>query len=140
MKICSLLISLSAPFLSNAQDEKELSAKDAKKDPSAKAEIAGAWTVSTETPQGKTETALNITKSGDSYSGRVSGGRLTQPVDLTKVELDGNALKYTYSFTVGIGQSISVEVEAIVEGDTFKGTATAGQFGSFPVEAKKDPK
>jgi imidazolonepropionase-like amidohydrolase len=109
-----------------------------KGDPNAKVEIAGTWSVTTETPQGKSETTLTIKKDGSNYSGSVSGGRLPQAVDLEKVELSGNILKYSYTFPMG-GQSLKVDVEATVEGTGFKGTATAGSFGNFPVEGKKDP-
>jgi hypothetical protein len=118
----------------------KLDSKDAKKDANARVDIEGTWTVTAETPQGKNETTLNLSKSGDSYSGKVSGSNLPQPADLSKVELEGNSLKYSYSITVGGSQSLTVEVDVTVEGDSFKGTATAGTYGSFPVEGKKDPK
>jgi imidazolonepropionase-like amidohydrolase len=117
----------------------KLENKEPKKDANAKVEIAGTWSVTADTPQGKSESSLNISKSGDTYSGKISGARLPQPVDLTKVELDGNSLKYSYTIAVG-SQSLTVDVDATVESDTFKGTATAGTYGSFPVEGKKDPK
>lgn len=113
--------------------------KEAKKDANAKVEIAGTWSVTADTPQGKSESSLNINKSGDNYSGKISSSRLPQAIDLTKVELDGNSLKYSYTIAVN-GQSVTIDVDATVDGDTFKGTATAGSFGSFPVEGKKDPK
>jgi imidazolonepropionase-like amidohydrolase len=115
-------------------------AKDAKKDSNVKVDVTGTWTVSAETPNGKSESTLNISKSGDSYSGKISGANLPQAVDLNKVEVDGNSLKYTYAINVGGSQSLTVEVDATVEGDSFKGTATAGTYGSFPIEGKKDPK
>ena len=118
----------------------KMETKDAKKDANAKVEVAGNWTVTSETPEGKRESSLNISKSGDNYNGKVSGGRLPQPVDLNKVEVDGNSLKYSYTITVGGTQSLTIDVDATVEGDVFKGTATAGTFGSFPIEGKKDPK
>ena len=113
--------------------------KETKKDSNAKVEIAGTWTVISDTPQGKSESSLNISKNGDNYGGKVTSSRIPQPIDLTKVELDGNSLKYSYAVVMGT-QSLTIEVDAIVEGDTFKGTANAGSYGTFPVEGKKDPK
>jgi translation elongation factor P/translation initiation factor 5A len=119
----------------------KMEAKEAKKgDPNAKVEITGNWAVSVDTPNGKTESTVTFSKSGETYTGKVSGGNMPSPVDMSKVELDGNSLKYSYSFTMGGSQSINVDVDATVEGDSFKGTATAGSFGSFPIEGKKDPK
>ena len=55
------------------------------------------------------------------------------------VSLDGNALTFNYSVTFG-SNTIKVEVEVSIDGDTLKGTTSVGQFGSFPVEGTKDPK
>jgi hypothetical protein len=95
--------------------------------------------MATETPQGRNEGTLTIKKEGNTYSGTISGGRLASPVDLEDVSLDGNALSFKYTVNFG-GQSMTVTVETTVEGDTFTGTASVGQFGSFPVEGKKNPK
>lgn len=118
----------------------KLEVKEAKKgDPNAKVDIAGEWEMATETPQGKNEGTLAIKKDGSSFTGTVSGGRLPQPVDLEEISLDGNALSFKYTVNFG-GQNITVTVDATVEGDTFKGTASIAGFGSFPVEGKKNPK
>jgi imidazolonepropionase-like amidohydrolase len=109
-----------------------------KADPNAKVDIVGTWAVVAETTQGKNESSLTIKKDGNNFSGSVSGGRLPEAVALERVELNGNELKYSYTMQMG-GQSFKVEVDATVEGSTFKGTATAGNYGSFPVEGKKDP-
>jgi imidazolonepropionase-like amidohydrolase len=116
--------------------------KDTKKaDPNAKAaDISGAWTVTTQTPQGDNTSVVTFTKDGSSYTAKVSGGMIQTPIDAKKVELDGNNLKYSYSFTMGGSQQINVEVDATVDGETFAGTASVGSFGSFPLEGKKDPK
>jgi imidazolonepropionase-like amidohydrolase len=100
--------------------------------------ITGTWSVTTETNQGKHDEKLTIKKDGNSYSGSLSGGRFTEAVSLEDVSLNGNKLKYSYT-TQAEGQSMKVDVEVTIEGDSFKGTATAGRFGTFPVEGKKDP-
>lgn len=109
-----------------------------KADAGAKAEITGTWSVTTETPQGKSEETVTFKKDGNNYSGSIAGGRLSQAVTLDVVELTGAALRYSYTVQLG-GQSFKVDVDATVEGNSYKGTATVGQYGSFPVEGKKDP-
>lgn len=109
-----------------------------KADANAKAEITGTWSVTTETPQGKSEETVTFKKDGANYSGSIAGGRLAQAVTLETVELNGNALRYSYTVQVG-GQSFKVDVDATVEGNSYKGSATVGQYGSFPVEGKRDP-
>jgi hypothetical protein len=115
-------------------------APDAKKaDPNAKVEIEGAWSVTTEIPQGKSQTSLVIKKDGTNYSAKISGGQLPQPVDATSVVLEGNVLKIAYSVTIN-GQGMDVKMEVIIDGNSFKGNTSVASFGTFPVEGKKDPK
>jgi Amidohydrolase family len=117
-----------------------IDAKEAKKsDSNAKVEIEGNWSTVAQTPQGNTEGKLNFKKSGNSYSGTISGGNLPAPVDAREISLEGNVLSYKYTLNFG-GQPLNIEVEAKVEGDGFKGTVTAGQLGSFPIEGTRDPK
>jgi hypothetical protein len=111
----------------------------AKKDEAAKNEIAGSWKVSVDTPNGMNTTTIVFTKDGNTYSGKVSGDLITTPITLKKVDLDGTTLKYSYTFTMD-GGDIDVDVDATLDGDSYKGTATAGSYGSFPLEAKKNPK
>ena len=110
----------------------------AKKEAAKAVEIAGNWIVTTETPQGKTESTVTFKQEGKNYSGSVSGGSLPQAVTLEGIELNGNALKYSYTVEMG-GQTLKVDVSATVEGSSFKGTAAVGNTGNFPVEGKKDP-
>jgi hypothetical protein len=118
----------------------KMESKEAKKgDPNAKVEAAGSWTMTVESPQSKDENTVTIKKDGSTLSGTISGSRITQPTNLEGVALDGNALSFKYTIDIG-GQSVTVAVEVTIDGDTFKGTATAGQFGSFPAEGKKNPK
>lgn len=105
----------------------------------SKTEIAGDWTVGTKTPQGTTQTALTFIRSEKGYTGKISGGRLPNPIQVNKVTLEGNVLQYSYSYDMDGTRTITVEVSATVEGDTFKGTATVESLGSFPVEGKKGP-
>jgi imidazolonepropionase-like amidohydrolase len=110
-----------------------------KSDPSAKVEIEGSWSTVTQSPQGNTEGKAIFKKEGTGYTGKVSGGRLQSPVDMTSVSLDGNKLSYSYSVTFG-SNTIKLEVDVIIDGDSFKGNISMGQRGSFPIEGTKDPK
>ncbi|HZY78153.1 MAG TPA: amidohydrolase family protein [Cyclobacteriaceae bacterium] len=113
--------------------------KEPKKDEAVKNEIVGTWSVTVDTPQGLNKTTVTFTKEGGVYAGKVSGDLLTTPIAFKKVSLDGTNLKYNYTFSMD-GGSIDVDVDATVDGDSYKGTATAGSYGSFSLEAKKNPK
>jgi imidazolonepropionase-like amidohydrolase len=110
-----------------------------KSDSNAKEEIEGTWSTVTQNPQGNTEGKVTFKKEGSSYKGTVSGGRLPSPVDMTDVNLDGDKLTYTYTVNFG-GNSMKVEVDVTVDGNSFKGNASVGQRGSFSIEGTKDPK
>lgn len=118
----------------------KMEVKEARKgDPNAKVELEGSWSTVTESPQGRNEGKMTFKKEGSGYSGKVSGGRMPQPIDLTDVTLDGNAL--TFKYTVAFGSnSITIVGDVTVEGDTFKGTISFGQGRTAPIEGTKDPK
>lgn len=145
-KIANLTISDKPYFNEKAKikwvfvDGQPFKAEEPKKtDANAKTDIVGSWSVSVDTPQGKNSTTVTFTKDGANYAGKVSGDLITAPITFKKVEFDGSKLKYSYSFTYE-GSPMDVEVEATVEGDTYSGNATAGTFGTFPLDAKKNPK
>ncbi|MBL7849587.1 MAG: amidohydrolase family protein [Cyclobacteriaceae bacterium] len=118
----------------------KMEVKEAKKgDPNAKVDLEGSWSTVTETPQGKSEGKLTFKKEGSGYSGKISGGRMPSPVDLSEVTLDGNALTFKYTMTFG-SNSVTIVGEVTVEGDTFKGTVSFGQGRTAPMEGTKDPK
>ena len=114
--------------------------KEAKKsDGTTKVEIEGSWSTTTQSPQGNSEGKLTFKKDGSGYTGTISGGRRPAPVDLKDISLDGATLTFNYSLNFG-ANPVKVEVELTVDGDTLKGTATVGTFGSFPMDGTKDPK
>jgi len=113
--------------------------EEKKGDKDAKIEIEGSWSVTTEIPQGKSQSKLTIKKDGTTYSAKVSGGQLPQTIDASSVELESNILKVAYMVTIN-GQTMDVKMEVTVDGKSFKGNTTVTNFGSFPVEGKKVPK
>jgi Amidohydrolase family len=117
----------------------KLDAKEVKKDKlNSKIEIAGSWTFSTETPQGKNDNKVIFKKSGNGYNGTVAGNYISQTTEAKDIDISGDHLKFTFTISIE-GNSIAVTVEGTVDGDTFKGTSTAGSFGSFTTEGSKNP-
>jgi imidazolonepropionase-like amidohydrolase len=100
--------------------------------------LVGTWTVITQTNDGPVEDKVTFKRDGTVLSGSITGARFSQAVSLEGVELNGNKLKYSYT-TQAEGQSVKVDVDATIDGTAFKGSATAGRFGSFTVDGKKDP-
>ena len=104
----------------------------------AKVEIEGSWSMSIDSPQGSSTGMVTFKKDGSGYTGVTTSDRMPGEVELKSVELDGNSLTFTYSLSFG-DNSVTVEVTATVDADSFSGTMSVGQWGSFPVEASKDP-
>lgn len=147
-KMANLVISDKSYFNEKAKvryvfvdgDMFKLEVKETRKgDASAKVELEGSWSTSVESPQGKLDNKLTFTKDGNGHKGNISGGMMPSQIELQSVSLDGKSLSFKYTFSVG-GQSLEVVVEATLEGDTMKGTASVAGYGSMPLEGTKDPK
>lgn len=104
-------------------------------DPNAIVTAEGSWTYTVESPQGGSGT-LKITRDGDKFSGVIISSRNNREVPLTSVTLAGNELTYAYDLSFG-PNSMSVTAKSIIDGDSMSGTVTMGQFGTFPIKAKR---
>lgn len=106
-----------------------------KTDPTAVVKVEGNWTYTIESPQGGGG-SLKITKTGDGYTGIIINSRNNREVALKSVTVTGNELSFSYENSFG-GNTMEVLAKGIITGDEFKGTMTVGQFGSFPMNAKR---
>lgn len=98
---------------------------------------AGSWAYTIESPRGGSGT-LTIRKEGEKYSGVILSSTNNREVPLTSVVVNGNELTYTYDMAFG-PNTTTIQVKSIITGDAMAGTMTLGQFGSFPVKAKRNP-
>lgn len=105
--------------------------EEKKADASGKAEVSGEWLMSVEAPDRKYESTVSLKKDGDGYAGTIIGDIITQPTKLEALTVDGNVLSFKYTINVG-GQDMTVSVEVTLDGNTFKGTASVPEYGSFP--------
>lgn len=104
-------------------------------DPAAVVKAEGNWKYAVESPQGGAG-ILAIRKEGDNYSGSIINSRNNRETALSSITVTGTELNYSYDVNFG-GNSSTIKVKAIIEGDAMKGTMSAGQFGSFPINAKR---
>ncbi len=105
-------------------------------DPAAVVNAEGKWTYTVESPQGGGGT-LTIRKEGDKLTGIIVSSRNNREVPLTSVTLKGNELTYTYDMAFG-PNTTTIQVKSIITANEMSGTMTLGQFGSFPVKAKRN--
>ncbi len=104
-------------------------------DPAAVIKAEGTWTYTVESPQGGGGTLI-ITKEGENYSGKIISSRNNRETPLKTVTVNGNELNCTYEVNFG-GNSATLSIKAIVEGNTMTGNMTMGQFGSFPLKGTR---
>lgn len=114
---------------------KPAAAETANIDLNAVVKAEGNWTYTIESPQGGGG-VLKITKTGDTFSGVIVNSRNNKEVALKSVSVKGNELSFSYENSFG-GNTMEVTAKGIITGDQFAGTMAIGQFGSFPMTAKR---
>ncbi|MCD9014768.1 TonB-dependent receptor domain-containing protein [Parachryseolinea silvisoli] len=105
-------------------------------DTAAQIDATGSWNYTVDSPQGG-EGTLVIKKEGAVYSGTINNKRFSKELPLSSVKVNGNELSLEYEVSFG-GNTMMILVKAIITGDTFSGNMAVGQFGTFPIQAKKN--
>jgi hypothetical protein len=88
----------------------------------------GAWKTSVNSPMGVQEGELEITTSGETFTGIMKGRQGEQPISGT---VDGDTLAWSASITMPI--PMTLEFTVTVSGDAMTGSVKAGAFGSSPL-------
>lgn len=97
----------------------------------------GNWKYTVESPQGGSGT-LTIKKDGEKYIGSMINSRTNRETALQSVTVAGNELSYAYEVNFG-GNTTTITVKSIIDGESMTGTMVVGQFGSFPIKATRTP-
>ena len=98
----------------------------------------GAWNYTSSTPQGEGTGVITITGSEGSYSGTMTLSFNDSSNDIENLEVDGNNVTFSITIDAG-GQQMTMDVTMTIDGDSFEGTMTVAQFGSFPLSGSKSP-
>lgn len=142
------LVMLTAPF--GTEDAKvkmtvvegesfEFEVKEKKKSSGEEdVDMAGTWSYTVTSPQGSNGGTLTFEGEEGEYSGTIENPRMGQTVDLEDIEVDGNIVSWSYTVEGG-GRSFTIDTEVEVDGDTFEGTISLGDFGSFDIEGEREP-
>ena len=103
----------------------------------APAAVAGAWVITTNSPQGAMESTLTVTQDGSGVTGTMASEMTgSSPIDNGRVQ--GHRLSWSVSLNFG-GQSFDISYVGEVDGNRITGTVTAGEFGSFTFSGEKQP-
>ncbi len=104
-------------------------------DSAAVVEAVGIWNYTVESPQGGSG-VLTIVKEGDKLSGKIKNNQFNKENDVASVTLIGNELSFSYEVSFG-GNTMLVQVKAVVTGDTLSGNMAVGTFGTYPMQAQR---
>ncbi len=108
-----------------------------KSDPTAIVDAAGTWAYTIESPQGANGGTLKINKEGEAYAGTIINSRMKSETALKNVLVTGNELTFSYEASFGPNTS-EVTVKGVITNGEFAGSMSVGQFGAFPMKAKKE--
>lgn len=104
-------------------------------DPTAVVDATGTWSYTVESPQGGNGTIV-ISKEGDVFTGTMTNARFNRENQLKDITLKGNEISFGYDVNFN-GNTSTVTVKATITGDTLAGVMNVGQFGAFPINAKR---
>jgi hypothetical protein len=97
---------------------------------------AGTWNYTVESPQGGGG-KLIINKEGDKYSGKIISSRNNREVALSSLAVVGNEITAVYEISFG-GNTNTFTIKGTIKEDDLNGNMTVGQFGTFPINAKRE--
>lgn len=90
--------------------------------------VDGAWKTTINSPMGVQEGTLDISSSGDSFTGKMKGRMGEQDIS---GKVDGDNLTWSASITSPF--PMTLEFTVTVSGDSMSGSVKAGAFGSSPL-------
>lgn len=115
--------------------------KKASSDSTATRDLSGTYKYTVEIPGMTTTGKIVVSKTDDNYDIEITSDESPgEPSEAEGIEQDGETLSYSFK-TETQGATITVDMNLEFEADTFEGTVSVPQFGSFPVTGEKvDPK
>jgi hypothetical protein len=90
-------------------------------------QVDGSYDCVTKSPMGDQKSVFTVTSDGATFTGQNAGAMGSLDVENGKV--DGN--KLTWTMAMKVPMPMTLEAEAVIDGDTLTGTIKAGAFGSM---------
>ncbi len=102
--------------------------------------LEGTWSYTIESPDQKREGTFEFTDDAGELTGTMTGEDITSGNDeLEGIVIDGTTVSFTFDFDMG-GQLVQLEFDLTLNGETFEGRVTVGDFGSFPITGTRTSK
>ncbi len=95
----------------------------------------GTWDYTVESSQGGSG-VITIVKEGDTLTGKIKNNQFNSENNLSSVSLNGNELSFSYEVPMG-GSTMVIQVKSIITDDDLSGSMAVGQFGTYPIKAKR---
>lgn len=102
--------------------------------------LAGKWSYAIEAPDQKREGTFEFSNDGSDWKGTMTSEDNASGNDqLADIVIDGTSVSFTLDFDMG-GQMIQLEFDLTLKGETFDGTVSVGDFGTFPITGNRTSK
>ena len=98
------------------------------------AKVAGTWEMTSQGQNGPMTQTLTITQDGGTIKGTVTGRRGDAPLEGT---VTGNKVSFTVKRQTQDGDTMVIQYNATVDGDSLKGTVHSERFGDRDFTAKR---
>lgn len=95
--------------------------------------VDGAYDCITKTPMGDQPSVFTVVSNGETFHGTNAGP--LGSLDVKEGRVEGNRLSWKMEMVVPM--PMTLEAEAVVEGDTLTGTIQAGAFGAMAMTGKR---
>lgn len=105
-------------------------------DPAAVASAAGTWSYEIDIPGQAMGGTMTFVDNNGVLEGSVTNAQGQGAATIQNGIIDGKFLSFSMTYDAG-GQSITTRWELELDGDTFEGTVTAGEYGRFDVEGER---
>jgi hypothetical protein len=97
-------------------------------------DLSGNWVLTTESPMGSQDTDMVVKQAGEQLSGTISTQMGT--IEYKGTLTGGKDVAFGFPIQAQ-GMSLQIDYKGVVDGETMKGTAKFGDFGSGAFTAKR---
>jgi len=102
--------------------------------------LIGTWSYTIESPDQKRLGTFVFTDDVGELTGTMSSDDITTGIDqLEDIVIDDNKVSFTFDFEMG-GQLVDLDFDLKLNGETFEGTVSVGEFGSFSITGARTAK
>lgn len=115
----------------------EIKEKKKKSGATKEIDVSGEWSYKIEVPGMTPSGTMTFTKNGESYDMTATNNQTPgESITTEGIEMSNNTMEFAYTVDAG-GMSITLDNEITFDGETFEGSVSVGDFGSFEITGSK---